>query len=588
MSILPVATAPSGTGVSTGTPDLWCTYAAIRTSAWLDRVGDVPRREETITQLASRQNGDGGYAWSRGMASDAWATFYCTHGLADVGGEIPRLDRTADWLRSTWSGDAYAMMPGQNPDVWATHFSTRTVIELCGEDVPDSRALTEWLRGLQSWDGGLTWSPEHAEEAREAERRVSDVRACFYGVMAWRALASIHSDLSPPWDVAALVAWLREQQPSRRGFRFAESADVPCMWATYRAVATLRALGAQPADPSACIEWIDALRAPSGAFVRWEGYDVADVWASFCAIGSLKVLGTDLAPYADAVVSRIRELACSTGGFTYREPLRAGDALSTAAAALSAAPSEQRLPHWRQWLAGCRLPNEGGVMYMPARGSEVRCTLWALTAGACQDDASAHAEIARWLRDLQNPDGGFGYWEGRGSDLVSTSSAVEILRIVGIPVSEVLDSNALARFVTACGHDRGGTARYGNVPGADPTLRAGLQSLRVLRSLGQGSVEAVTGLLDQHRVRGGGFANEGNRIPDLLSSYEAVATSDRYGTTVDFAHLHNFVARVSTGDGTAWTPLAPAGGDPLADCLGTLLLRRCTNQVTPLPALTLS
>ncbi|MBK0870247.1 prenyltransferase [Saccharopolyspora sp. HNM0986] len=586
MSTTGVAVAPTGTGVAMGEPDLWCTYAAVRTLSWLNRISDVPQLEKTIAQLSGRQNADGGYAWSKGMASDAWATFYCTHALADIRGKVPRLERTAQWLRSTWSGVAYAMVPGQAPDAWATHFSTRTVIELCGDDVPDARALVSWLRKLQAPDGGLTWSPEHAEDAYRTNDSTSDVRACFYGVMTWRALASVHRDLPLPWDAPALVKWLREQQCAEGGFRFGTSAEVPCMWATYRATATLHALGVEPAEAIACIEWIKSLRLPSGAFVRWSGYDVADVWASFCAIGSLDALQADTAAHSEAVVSRVRELSCPGGGFTYREPTEAGDALSTAAAALTAPDDDSRLESWRRWLAGCRLPNEGGVMYMPARGSEVRCTLWALAAGACRNDEEVCRSIATWLRALQNPDGGFGYWEGRGSDLVSTSSAVGILEVLDVPVADVLDVGRLAGFVVTCGDSP--ASGYGNVPGAAPTLRAGLQAHRVLRYLGRGSFEGVVALLERHRVRSGGFANEGNRMPDLLSSYEAVATADAYGIVIEAAQLEGFLGRVRTQEGTAWTPLAPAGGGPLADCLAELLDRRFTGHLQCLPALTLS
>lgn len=95
-------------------------------------------------------------------------------------------------------------------------------------------------------------------------------------------------------------------------------------------------------------------RGPSGAFVRWDGYDVEDVWASFCAVGTLKALGAPLAPVADAVTARIAELGCPGGGYTYREPRVAADALSTAAAVLSASTPR---PRARTRCAGWRAAN---------------------------------------------------------------------------------------------------------------------------------------------------------------------------------------------------------------------------------------
>ncbi|MBL1065947.1 prenyltransferase/squalene oxidase repeat-containing protein [Streptomyces sp. 7-21] len=573
-------------GVATGQPDLWCTYAALRTLAWLRRPDGVVQPQATARYLASRRNADGGYAWSRGMASDAWATYYCTQGLADLARlgvsdqKAAGLDRTRDWLRSTWSGSAFAMMPGQLPDAWATFFSTRTTLETCGEDVPDRERLLAWLGALQAPDGGLGWTPEYAEDG------VSDVRACFYGVMAWRALTRT-GDAPAPWDTGRLISWMRDQQSAEGGFRFSPAADVPCMWATYRTTAALAALGTGPADPEACAAWIARLRGPGGAFVRWDGYGVEDVWASFCAVGSLVAMGKPADAYAEDVTRRMTELACAGGGYTYREPALAADALATSAALLAGSPeaaADDGEP-LRRWLEGCLLPNEGGVMYMPARGSEVRCTLWALEAGAFRRDQASRKRVADWLRDLQNPDGGFGYWEGRGSDVVSTVSAIEVRRLLGPSHRDALDTEALLGFLDACRTEEGS----GNVPGAAPTLRATLQALRARELAGRPEPGAVREALDRHRVSSGGYANEGRRIPDLLTTYEAVLTADRYQIPVDIAHLRAFCDRVVTPGGTAWTPLAPPeGSDRLADCLGTLLLRRAKGQPGTLPALTLS
>ncbi|MET9763287.1 prenyltransferase/squalene oxidase repeat-containing protein [Streptomyces sp. NPDC006372] len=579
--------APQGRGVSGGEPDLWCTYAAVRTLAWLDRTDSVTDPDGTAAYLSGRRNADGGYAWSRGMLSDAWATFYCTQGLRDMGRPVPGTEDTARWLERTWSGDAYAMLPGQAPDVWATHFSARTAVELCGGPVPDRARLLDWLSGLQCAGGGLSWSPE------DARRGKADVRACYYGVMAWRAATGNGAAGAPPWDEEAIVSWLRARQGEEGGFRFAPAAEVPCLWATYRAVGALAALGRAPRDPGGCHDWVMGLRGPSGAFVRWEGYDVEDVWASFCAVGTLRALGAPLAPVADAVTARIAELASPGGGYTYREPGDAADALSTAAAVLSAGPASPR-PDEVRWLEGCQLPNEGGVMYMPGRGSEVRCTLWALAAGAFAEDPAARRRIADWLAGLQNADGGFGYWEGRGSDLVSTAAAVETAALLGGPDGLGLDLAGVLSFVESCRIPDGEPFAHGNVPGAGPGLRPALQAQRVRLLLGPELAspaearEAVDVLLARHRVRGGGHAGEGNRVPDLLSTYEAVLAADRAGLALDTGHVSAFVDRVRGADGTAWSPLAPGGGGPLADSLGTLLARRLATGPGELPALALS
>lgn len=499
------------------------------------------------------------------MPSDAWATFYSTQALRDLGRPVAALDLTARWLDATWSGDAYAMMPGQHSDVWATYFSARTAAELCGTDVPDRGRLLVWLGALQTPCGGLSWSPKHT---------VPDVRACYYGIAAWRAALA---PVEPPWDTTALVGWLRARQGADGGFRFRPSAHVPCLWATYRATAALDMLGAQPTRDTA--PFLGAQRGAEG-FVRWPGYDVEDVWAAFCAVGTLRAVGEPTEPVADAVAAHIGSFSCA-GGFSYRDPSSAGDALTASAAVLS---GKARAADVVPWLESCQLPNEGGVMYMPGRGSEVRSTAWALAAGAFAHDAPARARIADWLRATQNPDGGHGYWEGRGSDMVSTSAALAVARLLGTPLARAVDTERMAGFVRACTTSEG----YANVPGARATLRAGVQALRVRAALGDPDPATVAVLLDRHRVRGGGYANEGNRMPDLLSTYEAVLTADEHGLAVDTAKLREFVARVATPAGSAWTPLGPSDGGPLADGLAALLQARLADPARVLAPLTLS
>lgn len=602
-------------------PDLWCTYAAVRTLRWLGMTERVADPRGTHDYVVSCRNADGGYAWSRGMPSDAWATYYCTQALRDLSLPPPAPERTARWLDATHDG-GYAMMPGQRPDAWATYFSTRTADEVsraAGEsrtddesrtrvartrdevavaDAPGAARTLSWLSRLQCADGGLGWSPEHA-----AAGGASDARACFYGVQAWQVLHR-RTGADAPWDVPRLVAWLRRRQTADGGFTFAEDAPVPCMWAAYRAVNALTTLGERPRDPEACARWIRQRRGASGAFVRWEGYALEDVWASFCAVGALRALDEPLDEVAEPVARRMEALACPGGGYTYREPEHAADALTVSAGLLSrdadAATGSSSLPE-RAWLEGCVLPNEDGVMYMPGRGSEVRCTLWALQAGAFAHDDAARARIAAWLGGLQNPDGGFGYWEGRASDVVSTVSALEAWRLcapnrarAGEPASVAeLDTERLHRFLDGC-QDEGpdGDEGYAHVPGGAVTLRSTLQALRARRALGEGGRAPQVGeALERHRVPGGGYANEGNRMPDLLTTYEAVLTADRHGTdgdSGDFRHVVRLLDRLETASGTAWTPLAPSGGGPLADALAQLLRRRLSSSGAPLPALTLS
>jgi prenyltransferase beta subunit len=565
-------------GVAAGTPDLWCTYAALRTLAWLKAEPEPEHTQRTASYLAARQNSDGGFAWSRGMASDAWATFYATQAHLDLGRSIPRPERIRHWLASTWAGHAYAMLPGQRPDVWATHFSTRTAHDVCGERPPDLGKIRHWLGTLQTSGGGLSWTPEHALDGR------ADVRASFYGVAAWRALND--GEHEAPWDVPRLVTWLRAQQRPSGGFRLNEAAEHPCLWATYRATAALARLGEGPLAPAGCVAWVRARRGATGAFVRWEGYDVEDVWAAFCAVGSLIALdaGAALEEVREPVLRAIGGMACQQGGYTYRTPAKAADVLTTSAHALMRRVLDAARREQLRWIEGCLMPNEAGIMYMPGRGAEVRCTLWALAAGAFREDPATRGRIRHWLRELENPDGGYGYWEGRGSDMISTTAAVECLALLA---AEQSCSKAL-EFVASCSRLEGGHAWYANVPGGEVSCRSTLQAYRIRRHHGDAQPEAVAFTLDRHRTPGGGYANVGSRLPDLLSTYEAVMTAGRFGISLDLEPLRTFLDRITRDDAVAWSPLSAPSGDALARCLATLLRRWAEGGVRGLPALGLS
>jgi len=566
-------------GVVSDESDLWCTYAAVRTLTWLGRLGRLESPQAVAGFLTSRQNSEGGYAWSAGMNSDAWATYYCTQTLKDLGLDGgPLAGRpTAEWVAATQHQDGgYAMTSGQASDVWATYYAVRTLVEIHGLQPPGT--LFAWLGQLQAEDGGLSWSPSHAKSHQ------ADVRACYYAVNAWSTATGGQGPL--PWDRERLTSWLKARQSNAGGFTFQDGDRTDCLWATFRATRVLQQLGEAPADRDGCVAWTRARLQPGGSFTRWPGYPVQDVWAAFCAVGALTALGDDVIDIADQVTEAVLSFRTAQGGFTYREPAAASDALTTAACLLSGAPSPDQADRLNRWLEACMLPNEDGIMYMPGRGSEVRCTLWALAAGAYVSDRAALSRISAWLcNSLQNPDGGFGYWEGRASDIVSTCAAVEILHLTeGDAATRGLAG--IAAFVASCEVMPGA---YANVPGGKPGLRATLQALRALRRTDRADIGAVRDALVRHRVRGGGFANESSRLPDLLSTYEAVLAADTFGLETETEHLARFMRSVRTDSGGfAWTPLMQGSGGPLADCLGRQLDIRLTSEHVALPTLVIS
>lgn len=574
-------------GARQGPADLWCTYAAVRTLTWL---GAAPvDAAATADSLRSRQNHDGGFAWQKGLPSDVWATYYSTQTLLDLGAPIPRADTLAAWLAtSRHESGGYAMMPGQAPDVWATYYATRTYREALGLPVPNTPELRSWLGALQRPEGGLGWYPGSPE---------SDTRACYYAVMAWRAACG-GDDL--PWRRDDLVAWVHARQTPQGGFVFDEVSDAACMWATFRAVRALDAVGAAPERTDECVTWMLRRASADGGFTRWDAYTDPDVWACFSAVGALQTLGR-ATPDASAVVRFLHSCELPGGGFTYRRAEAAGDSLSTAALLLTTSGGDPVAARLRggatDWLRHAHLPYEDGVMYMPGRGAEVRCTLWAvaaLTRNAGEGDDGKAAgpthgldadRLTAWLRRLQNRDGGFGYWHGRASDMVSTVSALEILAMLGRPAS-VLDTRTLADFLASCHAAPAGG--YRTAPGGAVTAGSTAQGIRARYLLGDtATAKEEAAVLERHASRLGGYGTGTRNLPDLVTTYQVVSTQQLVGLPLDIPSLRRFLDKVHLADGGfAWSPLGRTDAGPLAGALGAMLATR-VGEGRPLPPLNL-
>jgi prenyltransferase beta subunit len=181
--------------------DLWCTYAATRTLTWLNaKPADIQGCKDFVLNC---QNGDGGFAWQKGMRSDIWATYYCTQTLTHLECDIPRRPQLKNWLESLLTVDGgFAMTPGQQPDIWATYYAVRTLYEIVQQPVANPERIYQWLCATQQKSGGLGWN---------TQQRSADVRACYYGAVAAQAMSTTRSN-APGWDLQSLRQWLRDRQ----------------------------------------------------------------------------------------------------------------------------------------------------------------------------------------------------------------------------------------------------------------------------------------------------------------------------------------------------------------------------------------
>ena len=219
-------------------------------------------------------------------------------------------------------------------------------------------------------------------------------------------------------------------------------------------------------------------------------------------------------------------------------------------------------------------------MYMPGRGAEVRCTLWAVEALRSVGERLDEARLRRWVTALQNPDGGFGYWLGRGSDLVSTASAVELAdRLTGGDPGAVLDARRAIGFVTSC---RDGSLVRAN-PAGEVTATATAQAARVLGLLGEhAAARGPRAELAGFARAIGGYGATTRALPDLATTYQVALTG-----AADREAVRGLLARIDLGGRFAWTPLSRQPAGPLADCLGASLTRWVADPEFPLPRLNL-
>jgi prenyltransferase beta subunit len=463
------------------------------------------------------------------------------------------------------------MANGQKPETWSTAFAIAGLFQ-SGVALPSPEATLAWLAASLLPTGGFTWSPEWVARGN------ADVRATAFVIKALD-VAGLVPDFQTIVDLDATVTFLTSMQDHNGGFRL-DRRHPPCLWGSSEAVVTLDILGQRPANPDACLAFVRSMQRNDGGYRRGPDYpDHSDLWATMHAANCRAPLGDKLSDRERAATMAFVESCMVTeGGYTYRPPAVASDILVTSAAAIAATLTDDRT---FQFLAACRMPGEGGIAFMPARGSEARSALWAVTALARNGRLGEEAGLARWAQAAQNPDGGFGPWEGRASNAVSTNAVLEALTIAGHKLPDTIDVPAVTHWLTTAmasqpiGNPAADLVELSAILCASETIKLKLDS------------RPVRAALSTHR-RGGSWRRTDRNLPDLLATYVALTAHQVLGDldrVLDDAA--GWVRRLPvTASGTAWSNLASASGGPLSTALATLVLA-AANRHEPLPNLTL-
>lgn len=549
--------------------DLFPTMASFRTLAALGSIPSADAIRGLQRAIRSRRAAVGGVGAQPGQPPDVWSTAYAIDALWFSHATIP--DWLFDFVRCMYVGGGFSMAEGQEAETWSTAFALVALSRSSEPRLPDPRATLEWLHASMVRSGGFTWSPAWASRGR------ADVRATAFVVRALNETGLL-GEFRSMADLEPTTNFLLGSQDPAGGFSL-DSRHPPCLWGAGEAVAALSVLDASPLDAQACVDFVRAMRRPDGGYRRGLDYpDASDAWATMHAVLIEEALSAGLGPTDKAATVEFVE-SCSVpgGGSTYRPPTLASDVLVTSAAVICGAADQDAI----DFLRNCRMPGERGVAYMPARGSEARSANWAVTALDISGSLTDPDGIGEWARQAQNPDGGFGPWEGRASNAVSTCSVVAALSLALDDPASAIDVGAVAGWLK-----RVLAAQPVGDPDADlvelSALTCAARTIGV--SLDTRPIRAALAI----RRRGKAWTRNRSSMPELLATYSALTAHQALGDLELVIHDAAAWTRSlpADSDGTAWSALGSGGAGPLPSALAALILAASEHGVR-LPNLTL-
>lgn len=549
------------------TMDLFPTASACRTAVALGITLRAP--DDVRRAVLARRSVSGGLGAQPGQPADAWSSVYGTEILSSLGFSIPT--SISSFLVSLEHDGGFAMAPGQESETWSTAFAVAG-IAACGMQLPDAEATLNWLATCMLTTGGFTWSPSWVERNRP------DVRATAFVIKALDQ-AGLLPAFGEIVDLELNATFMKSQQAATGGFKL-DDRHPPCLWGVGEAVTSLALLGHRPRDVGACLEFVRNLQREDGGYRRGTDYpNQSDLWATMHGCLSRLALGDDINDNeTTAVAGFIESCSVKEGGYTYRPPASAPDVLATGAAAITESLAGDGA---LQFLSSCRMPGEGGVAFMPARGSEARSALWTVTALARHRQLGDERALATWAKAAQGTDGGFGPWEGRASNAVSTNAVLTALKVAGHNLGETIDVPAVSTWIET-------TLSVSTADFRGPDLVELSSLLCAADTIGLGVDDRpVRAALTSHR-RSGGWRRNPRTLPDLLATYVALTAHQVLGDLdAVLCDAAAWVRRLPTDAmGTAWSPLSRGGGGPLPTALASLVLA-AADRGDPLPNLTL-
>lgn len=459
------------------------------------------------------------------------------------------------------------MHAGEGPSMWSNWVATEALVSAGIDELPAPDRSVDHVVASQSPSGGIGWGPAWAA-ADQAEMRAAGF------ALRWMGAIGRREDALDELDREALAAWILEQQDDTGGFRLKPTSATPCLWATAEALDVLDALDAADRGViEAAVDFALGNRMADDGFRRGTTYDHSDLWSTRNGVRTLERAGALDAEVADGAADYLTACESPRGGATYR-PGTWAEAYTTAAGLI--AKTEARPDDAVDFLHQLRMPEDGGIAYMPGRGAEARALRLAGLAAATHGRPLDATPSMTWAVGARNPDGGWGVFDGRSSAANTTCAVLAAAEAV-----EQLDAVVTPELVRWTRH-RWLAARRAPLDLVELSLLS-----RIAAFTGSDLPhEPLQSVLVDHEVVDGGWSRHAGDGPDLHSTYQALLATQVLGTYADtLDRSARWVRTLERPAGVAWSPLSSEPGGPLAAALAELVHQ--ARYGNPLPDLAL-
>lgn len=392
----------------------------------------MPGNSGATARALRALGGHHGVGSQPGQPADRWASSYFALMHRHLGISPPA--GAGRFLLEGMGDGTCQMHDSEGPSMWSNWLSAEAIVSAYGAEVPAPDLSVEYVVASQSDSGGIGWGPAWAEAG------MTELRAGSFA-LRWMAVIGRFERTVADIDRDALIAWILALQDSSGGFRLQPEAATPCLWATAEAVDLLHQLDFHaPEVTGAAADFaLDNLMS-DGGFRRCAAYDHSDLWSTRNGTHGLFRCSTRARRRR-----RGRHLPrCMRGPRRGCHLPARGPGRRVHNGGGLAGGNQDHPEEAVEFLHHLRMPEDGGIAYMPGRAPGASLRLAGLAAAKHGRPLDTAPSIA-WARSARNPDGGWGVFEGRSSSTNTTCAVLAAAEAAGEVASVV--SPELVRWV---------------------------------------------------------------------------------------------------------------------------------------------